>query len=175
MYTVSVALTLSFSPSKQSSCVPSTPLAVNSAAYWSMSMDTNHRHTCWLLHSRMGRLCHRLLLMVGTGSPSNVCQRTQRRNKRKLLKMRAARHRGRPGNKKKRKKKRDKGRGGHTHLSGRESESVRVSRQGEIRDMTHHAGAAHRRANTLEVRKQTGCLHGCWTVGGSKHKCMHYY
>lgn len=42
--------------------------------------------------------------------------------------------------------------GGHTHLRGGKSKSVRVSRQGEIRDMTHHAGAAHWRANTLEAR-----------------------
>lgn len=45
---------------------------------------------------------------------------------------------------------------------------MRVSREGEIRDMTHHAGAARRRANTLEGRKQTGCLDGC-SIGGSKH------
>lgn len=66
------ALTLSFSPSKLSSCVPSTPLAVNSAAYWSMFMDTSHRHTCWLFHSEMGRLCHRLLLMVGIELLSSI-------------------------------------------------------------------------------------------------------
>lgn len=34
-----------------------------------------------------------------------------------------------------------------------------MSREGEIRDMTHHAGAAHWRANTLEPREDLGCLH----------------
>lgn len=46
---------------------------------------------------------------------------------------------------------------GQTHLRGGKSESVRVSREGEIRDMTHHAGAAHWRANTLEARDKD-CL-----------------
>lgn len=54
----------------------------------------------------------------------------------------------------KKKKRRDKGRKGHTHLRGGESKSVRVSREGGIRGMTRHAGAAHRRANTLKVREK---------------------
>lgn len=52
------------------------------------------------------------------------------------------------------KKRRDKGRKGQTHLRGGESKSVRVSREGGIRGMTRHAGAAHRRANTLKVREK---------------------
>lgn len=39
------------------------------------------------------------------------------------------------------------------HLSGGKGESVRVSREGGFRDMTHHAGAVHWRANTLEPIK----------------------
>lgn len=51
-------------------------------------------------------------------------------------------------------KRRDKGRKGQTHLRGGESKSVRVSREGGIRGMSRHAGAAHRRANTLKVREK---------------------
>lgn len=57
-------------------------------------------------------------------------------------------------------KRKVKGREGQTHLRGGKGESVRVSREGEIRDMTHHAGAAHWRANTLEA-KEKGSLQGC--------------
>lgn len=51
---------------------------------------------------------------------------------------------------KKGRKRERKGRDGQTHLSGGKGESVRMSREGVIRDMTHHTGAAHWRANTLE-------------------------
>lgn len=53
--------------------------------------------------------------------------------------------------------KKGKERKGQTHLGGGKGVSVRVSRQGEIRDMSHHAGAAHWRASTLQARGQ-GCL-----------------
>lgn len=48
------------------------------------------------------------------------------------------------------KEKAKKGGERQAHLSGGKGESVRVSREGVIRDMTHHAGAVHWRANTLE-------------------------
>lgn len=86
-----------------------------------------------------------------------MSERTERkrRNKRKMLEMGAGRQQEKStGRHPTSLKKERKGREGQTHLRGGESESVRVSRQGEIRDMTHHAGAAHRRANTLKVRKK---------------------
>lgn len=66
------SLTFSFSPSKRSSSIPSTPLAANSDAYSPMLMAVNHRHTCSLLHSATGRFCHMLLLLEAAKSSSSV-------------------------------------------------------------------------------------------------------
>lgn len=161
-------LTFSFSLSKLSSCVPSTPLAVNSGAYCSMFMATNHRHTCWLFHSKMGRLCHWLLLLLGTGSSSNVWQDTRDETQTEWgsgekLEETLIKAESRLGGEKKTTGQREHHLGdskkevnekGQTHLRGGKGESVRVPREGQIRDMTHHAGAAHRRADALEAREK---------------------
>ena len=66
---------------------------------------------------------------------------------------------------------RKKGREGQTHLSGGKGEIVRMPREGVIRDKTHHAGAFHWRANTLEpteIKLAAYVLHIC---SSTMHVC----
>ena len=64
--------TFNFSLSSCINCCPSMFIAVNSVIYCSMFIPINQWHTCWVVHSEIGLLCHWFCFPVVVNSSSNA-------------------------------------------------------------------------------------------------------